>query len=166
MDTFSIYLVQWYWIYINFILFLVIGYLIIIISSQFLSLLFLVNCYYSCYDYFNWLQLSRLDHSSSKRDETRVWIIELTSPNPYGVRLRSCYLWIFVEICLIILDISCPSYLLWYCFYVPYILSVVIFSLYFISYMVWYSFNAFIFQSIIFTYLMTVFIFLAGSLIG
>ena len=46
------------------------------------------------------------------RDETRVWIIELTSPNPYGVRLRSCYLWIFVEICLIILDISCPSYLL------------------------------------------------------
>ena len=119
MDTFSIYLVQWYWIYINFILFLVIGYLILIISSQFLSLLFLVNCYYSCYDYFNWLQLSRLDHSSSKRDETRVWIIELTSPNPYGVRLRSCYLWIFVEIiCLIILDRLCLSYLL--CFLLCY----------------------------------------------
>ena len=115
MDTFSIYLVQWYWIYINFILFLVIGYLILIISSQFLSLLLLVNCYYSCYDYFNWLQLSRLDHSSSKRDETRVWIIELTSPNPYGVRLRSCYLWIFVEIiCLIILDRLCLSYLLFF----------------------------------------------------
>ena len=120
--------------------------------------LFLVNCYCRCY-YFIWLQLSRLDHSSSKRDETRVWIFELTSPNPYGVRLRSCYLWIFVEICLIILDISCPSYLLWYCFYVLYILSVVIFSLYFISYMVWYSFNAFIFQSIIFTYLITVFLY-------
>ena len=119
MDTFSIYLVQWYWIYINFILFLVIGYLILIISSQFLSLLCLVNCYYSCYDYFNWLQLSRLDHSSSKRDETRVWIIELTSPNPYGVRLRSCYLWIFVEIiCLIILDRLCLSYLL--CFLICY----------------------------------------------
>ena len=119
MDTFSIYLVQWYWIYINFILFLVIGYLILIISSQFLSLLLLVNCYYSCYDYFNWLQLSRLDHSSSKRDETRVWIIELTSPNPYGVRLRSCYLWIFVEIiCLIILDRLCLSYLL--CFLICY----------------------------------------------
>ena len=115
MDTFSIYLVQWYWIYINFILFLVIGYLVLIISSQFLSLLLLVNCYYSCYDYFNWLQLSRLDHSSSKRDETRVWIIELTSPNPYGVRLRSCYLWIFVEIiCLIILDRLCLSYLLFF----------------------------------------------------
>ena len=95
-DTFSIYLVEWYWIYINFIIFLVIGSIILIISSQLLPLLFLVHCYYSCY-YFNWLQLSRLDHSSSigtKREYgSSNWRVPIHTGSALGLD-------IYLDICL------------------------------------------------------------------
>ena len=95
-DTFSIYLIEWYWIYINFIIFLVIGSIILIISSQLLPLLFLVHCYYSCY-YFNWLQLSRLDHSSSigtKREYgSSNWRVPIHTGSALGLD-------IYLDICL------------------------------------------------------------------